>query len=218
MKIDFADIIKNSFYLLFKDDVVLMVAIIYAIIAFLVGFFYLGTSVVYNTIMPVISAPVGALYFLVAILMVLLLLYLNGLVFIRINKKLRGKRLYNEALRRFPSLLGTSILEGIIIGLGLIAFIIPGIYLAIKLVMAGPIAVLNDKNPIDALKDSWDATTGNWWEIFATVLVIGIIVSIIGLIPYVSNFIAFAGTIALALIFGSLFKKKASTRSRKKKR
>ncbi len=214
MKVDFGDVLKNSFYFLIKDDTILILALIYTVIGLIVGFFGVGTINLASTAMNIPTYTVAA-FGAVSILLALLGLYFSAVIFLRVNKGLKGDKLYKKALSRYPALIGTSILSGIVVVLGLIALVVPGIFLAIKLSVAGPASVLDDKNPIEAMKASWDATTGSWWEIFAVFLVISVIVSIIGLVPYISSFFAFSGVIAMALIFGSLFGKRRKTGARR---
>lgn len=60
----------------------------------------------------------------------------------------------------FWKYLGTSILMMILIGLGLILFIIPGIYLAIRFSFANLLVVDKEVGPLEALKQSSELTVG----------------------------------------------------------
>ncbi len=82
--------------------------------------------------------------------------------------------------------IGASILEGLIVLAGFLFFIIPGIYLAVKLSMTTYVVVDKKAGPIDAIKSSYEITKGNWWNL----VFLGV----------VSGLIAIAG--ALALLVG----------------
>lgn len=80
-------------------------------------------------------------------------------------------------------LLGVMILYGIIVTLGLILFIIPGIYFAIKLQLA--VYYMIDKNILvrEAFRRSYAATTGNFWRILAVDIIAALFMYLIITIP-----------------------------------
>ena len=81
------------------------------------------------------------------------------------------------------------ILYFIIVIIGLIAFIIPGIYLAIRLQFWSFAIIDKDANPIESLKESWRITNGKTVSLLIILLIsIGICIAgfllfIIGLVP-----------------------------------
>ncbi len=67
--------------------------------------------------------------------------------------------------------------------IGLLFLLAPGIYLAIKFILAGPaIAAEGIKNPIEALSRSWALTRGNSLHIFGFILIVAIVGSVAMLI------------------------------------
>lgn len=62
----------------------------------------------------------------------------------------------------------------VMVMLGLLLLIIPGIYLSVMLVWFGQIIVLKQLSPVDALKESWRRMKGNFWAYFAIGLVLGL--------------------------------------------
>lgn len=118
------------------------------------------------------------------------------------------------AVYRFPVFLATDIITGVIVTLGFIAFIIPGIYLLFKFILAPVSSAVEKKSPLDALRRSWQLTRGNWWVLFAVFLILGIIVSILSLLPYISYFFEFIIIIAYPLSLMQL----APNKKLKKKR
>lgn len=76
-----------------------------------------------------------------------------------------------------------SLLTGFATLLGLLLFIIPGIYVSIKLTLAPAIMVAEkNTNPIEAMKASWALTKGNSLRIFFYLLIIGIVLFVISLL------------------------------------
>jgi hypothetical protein len=69
-----------------------------------------------------------------------------------------------EALDRVRShlgfLFGVIVLNGLAIAGGLVLLIVPGVYLACRLLICVPAALIEDKRPIDSLKRSWELTKG----------------------------------------------------------
>lgn len=85
----------------------------------------------------------------------------------------------SHSLSRYLSLLGTTMLVGITVGVGLILLVIPGIFLALKFSVAGVEAVVGEKGVIDSMKSSWEATGGNLAGVLVTLIAMGIAVFII---------------------------------------
>lgn len=77
-----------------------------------------------------------------------------------------------------------TILHGLLVFLGLLFFIIPGIYLSVKLTLDVPFCVIKNQTPIQAMKNSYKMTTDFGWEIFgySVVLMIGILAVNVGLV------------------------------------
>ena len=84
-------------------------------------------------------------------------------------------------------------------------FIIPGIYVGIKLFVAPAVAVLEEKNPFEAIGRSWDLVQGHWWFTFATYIVMNIIssfMSYILIIPFsiIIGFVSASGAAESGMI------------------
>ncbi len=56
-------------------------------------------------------------------------------------------------------------------------FIIPGIYVGVKLFISPAVAVIEDRNPLDAISRSWSLVQGHWWFTLGVYLVMNIITS-----------------------------------------
>jgi len=75
-------------------------------------------------------------------------------------------------------IIGLSILEGIIVGLGILAFLIPGIYLAMALSVAVQVLIVERQGVTESMKRSFFLTRGKKLEIFGywlIILLIGLI-------------------------------------------
>jgi len=68
--------------------------------------------------------------------------------------------------------------------LGLILLIIPGIYLAVSLLVAEPYFVFRNQDGIEALKASLKLTTQHWWFMFGLVFLL-IFLNLVGAICFV---------------------------------
>jgi hypothetical protein len=95
--------------------------------------------------------------------------------------------------RNFITLVALYILIILAVIPGLILFLIPGIYIAIKFFVAPAVAVMENKNPFESLKRSWDLVQGHWWFTFATYLVMNLVTTFMSyvLIIPMSIFIGF---------------------------
>lgn len=63
-----------------------------------------------------------------------------------------------------------SLLQGIIVGVGMIFLLIPGIYFAISLSFASFIVLVEDVRGVAALQRSYDYVKGRWFTIFKAIL------------------------------------------------
>lgn len=82
------------------------------------------------------------------------------------------------------------------VSFGFLFFIIPGVYIGVKLFVAPAAAILENKNPFNAITRSWELVGGHWWFTFAVYLVMNIIASFMSyiLIIPMSIFVGFMST------------------------
>lgn len=90
---------------------------------------------------------------------------------------------YAYGLKRLGSIIWVGLLFGLLVGLGFIALVIPGLFLLVKLAVSLPALVVEDKRGSQALGRSWDLTTGYFWHVAGTVvlafLITGVVSSVI---------------------------------------
>ena len=101
----------------------------------------------------------------------LLTLFVGGVAFIYTARITAGDQpegtveefgdTFSEVFSVALSLVGAALAYGIVVVLGLLLFIIPGIYLGARLSLALPAIVLDGESAIDGLSRSWDVAEGN---------------------------------------------------------
>jgi hypothetical protein len=79
---------------------------------------------------------------------------------------------YRFGYRRLWSILLVSILFGLAVFAGLIALVIPGIIIAVRLSVSIPALVVEGKRGTEALGRSWDLVRGYSWPVFGAFVVV----------------------------------------------
>jgi hypothetical protein len=115
-----------------------------------------------------------------------LLLYqvLTGAITRTIAAEVAGQDLgleqsYRFGLARLGPILVVSILVGLSTLLGLIVFIIPGIYIGVRLAVSTQALVVEDKRGTETMRRSWDLVGGHWWHAAFTLLVGALITGVV---------------------------------------
>ena len=80
----------------------------------------------------------------------------------------------------FGRTLVSFIIVGVLVAIGFMLCILPGIYLIVPLTLIFPIIVFQEKSFSDAFTECFKLIKQNWWITFATLLIISILISIIG--------------------------------------
>lgn len=107
-----------------------------------------------------------------------------------------GRQTVGEAIKAgllfLPFYFLINLSSNIIVGLGLLLFIVPGLYLATRLAPIGVIAIVeNIRNPITAIQRSFAVTKDNALPVFAFILIVGVVYFLISLV--------------CSLVFGNVF-------------
>jgi hypothetical protein len=95
-----------------------------------------------------------------------------GVVYLTANRAVEGRpaplgdRLVSAATR-LPALLVTAVLMWLVSAIGLLLFVLPGVYLFHRLVLAYPACVIDGKGPLGSLKAGWRASRGSVLKVFA---------------------------------------------------
>jgi uncharacterized membrane protein len=105
---------------------------------------------------------------------------------------------FSRATGHFVPILLASILVGLLVGLGMVLLIIPGVIISCILAVTLPACVVEKLGAVDSLKRSAELTKGNRLQIFLLYLVVGVI---IGALTFLFALILFGVT---GLIVGTL--------------
>lgn len=94
-----------------------------------------------------------------------------------------GNSLGQAVSKAVPLVFG-SILLVLIVSLGMLLFVLPGIYWGIRLAFTLCAIVLEDKGATEGLGYSWNLVRGRWWGVFWAFLAVGLIFGIAILISF----------------------------------
>ncbi|MGA9875369.1 MAG: hypothetical protein WBQ21_06125 [Solirubrobacteraceae bacterium] len=87
-----------------------------------------------------------------------------------------------RGLRVLPVVAAAEIIAGILIALGFVAFIIPGIILALRWSVVAQTAAIDHEGWMPALRRSGQLAAGNYWHILRLLLAIGVLTFVVGLL------------------------------------
>jgi hypothetical protein len=90
--------------------------------------------------------------------------------------------LFSAAAPAILSLIIFAILFGIGVGIGFVLLIIPGLILLTFWSVGAPAIVVEDAGPLEAFGRSWRLVRGDAWSVFATLVVVWLIVIAIGIV------------------------------------
>jgi len=135
----------------------------------------------YNPLVGIISLVAYVLQLIVSM----------GVIKIAITLARGGKPEWDDLYTQYPKFFNyfiASILYGLMVLVGLIVFVVPGIYLAIKFQMYSYLIVDKNLGPIEALKQSSIITKGSMWNLFlfgltaVVVIIVGAMLFLVGLL------------------------------------
>ncbi len=103
---------------------------------------------------------------------------------------------FNQANRRLLHLILVYIMFVGLVVAGFIALIIPGLYVAARLIFSLYATVIDNSSALDSLNSSEELTKGRWWLVFRAILLLYFVVSvpillIVLLITATGNLLAF---------------------------
>jgi hypothetical protein len=126
-------------------------------------------------------------------------------------------QILRDAAMLFPAYMAVNLLTGLLVLPGLILFIVPGIYILVRLNLSPMVMVTaQEHSPLAAMRQSWALTRGNVLPLLVVLLVVGLVgallvsvlLNIIGLalvltigdVPLVMNLLSSAASAILAAI------------------
>jgi hypothetical protein len=127
---------------------------------------------------------VGAAGLVAALAAFLMYLVLTGAITRAVAAEVAGQDPSLEQSYRFGFYrLGAVLLVSVLVGLatigGLILFIIPGIYIGIRLCVSIEALVVEGRRGTEAMGRSWGLVGGHWWHAFGAVVVGGLLTGIV---------------------------------------
>jgi len=87
---------------------------------------------------------------------------------------------YRWGLRRFGSVLFLSLLVGLVVAVGFVLLIVPGVIFLVLLSVSVPALVVEGLRGREAMRRSWNLARGHFWHVLVVVLVAAIIAGIVG--------------------------------------
>jgi hypothetical protein len=109
------------------------------------------------------------------------------------------------AWRRFGALVWLAILSGVLIAIGYILIVIPGIFLTVAWIAAVPVLMFEGTGGWPALRRSWELVKGRWWATFGA-LVGGIVCVVVLtlLVGLILDGIANSGHVSVILVIAGV--------------
>jgi hypothetical protein len=86
---------------------------------------------------------------------------------------------YRYGLKRLWSVILVSILVGLVVAVGFILLVIPGIIFLVFLSVSIPVLIVEGRRGTEAMGRSWNLVKGNFWHAFGVIVVAALIVGII---------------------------------------
>src|SRR5215210_7336008 len=86
---------------------------------------------------------------------------------------------YRFGFHRFWSVLLVSVLVGLATIAGLILFIIPGIWIGVRLAVSVEALVVEGRRGTQAMGRSWELVGGHWWHAFGALVVAGLLTGVV---------------------------------------
>jgi hypothetical protein len=87
---------------------------------------------------------------------------------------------YRFGFAHFGSVLGASILVGIVVAVGFLLLVIPGVIFLTLLAVTIPVVVIERRGVTAAMSRSWNLAKGHFWHVLGTIVVAAIIAGVIG--------------------------------------
>jgi hypothetical protein len=86
---------------------------------------------------------------------------------------------YRFGFHRLGSVLLVSVLVGLATVAGLILFIIPGIWIGVRLAVSVEALVVEGRRGTQAMGRSWELVGGHWWHAFGALVVAGLLTGVV---------------------------------------
>src|SRR5215211_6273981 len=143
-----------------------------------------GEETANGVVIETASWAVGIAGLVTALAALLSFLVLTGAITRAVAAEVAGEdpsveQSYRFGFHRLGSVLLVSVLVGLAIVGGLILFIIPGIYIGVRLCVSIEALVVEGRRGTEAMGRSWGLVSGHWWHAFGTLVVGGLLTGIV---------------------------------------
>ena len=113
--------------------------------------------------------------------------FLTGFLMIVVGRAVLGQPIdlgtaLQELKPRLLPLLGLTLLVTLIVILGILACIVPGVWLYVGLALAPPVLMLEKTTVSGSMSRSWELVKGNWWRIFGILLLTALLVTVVSML------------------------------------
>jgi hypothetical protein len=171
-----------------------------------------GEETANGVVIETATWAVGIAGLVTALAGLLMFLVLTGAITRAVAAEVAGEdpgveQSYRFGFHRIWSVLLVSVLVGLATVGGLILFVIPGIYIGVRLCVSIEALVVEGRRGTQAMGRSWELVGGHWWHAFGTLLVawlvIGVINSLITL-PFSDTSWFVQGLVAAVATVGTL--------------
>ena len=104
------------------------------------------------------------------------------------------RRAMRIGLRRILPIIGATIVAAVLISIGFVLVIVPGIFLAVSFAVVWGALIIEGVGPMESIKRSWRLVAGERWRVFgAGLLVIITAIIVFGVVSAVIGFILSSG-------------------------
>ena len=79
---------------------------------------------------------------------------------------------FYQALYFFPKIIGIGLIAGILVVLGFLLFILPGLYISARLMFAPYIGLMENRPILDSVKKAYEITEGKGWKLIGYVVAV----------------------------------------------
>jgi hypothetical protein len=86
---------------------------------------------------------------------------------------------YRWGFKRFGSVILVALLVGLVVGIGFILLVIPGIIFLTLLSVSIPALVIENRRGTDAMKRSWDLAKTSFWHVLGVIVVAALITGLV---------------------------------------
>jgi hypothetical protein len=130
---------------------------------------------------------VGAAGLLAGLAGLLMYLVLTGAITRAVAAEVAGEdpsleQSYRFGFHRLGSVLLVSVLVGLATVAGFILFIIPGIWIGVRLAVSVEALVVEGRRGTQAMGRSWELVGGHWWHAFGALVVAGLLTGLVNAI------------------------------------